>query len=107
MLHVVDQGPDSIEVLLFGHLGDGNLHLNYVGNFATDVKEFQKIARQTEEKIFALLPKYRGSISAEHGIGMLKKHDLHFSRSALEISIMKNIKSLLDPAQILNPGKIF
>jgi FAD/FMN-containing dehydrogenase len=107
MMKVVSEGPKSIQVLLFGHLGDGNLHLNYVGDFAMDVKVFQKIARETEEKVFALLPKYRGSISAEHGIGMLKKHDLHFSRSELEINIMKSIKALLDPAHILNPGKIF
>lgn len=107
MLDVVAQGDKEVQVLLFGHLGDGNLHLNYVGNFSMDVKDFQRKARAIEEGVFALLPKYRGSISAEHGIGMLKKHDLHFSRNEVEISLMKSIKQLLDPSNILNPGKIF
>jgi FAD/FMN-containing dehydrogenase len=107
MMHVVRQCAGNIEVLLFGHLGDGNLHLNYVGDFSMDAGEFQKLARMTEEKVFGLLPKYRGSISAEHGIGMLKRKDLHFSRSGGEISLMRRLKDVLDPANIMNPGKIF
>jgi len=97
----------EIEIVLFGHVGDGNLHLNYVGNKSMEFGAFQEISREIEIKVFDLLLKYKGSISAEHGIGMLKKKDLHLSRNELEISIMKKIKLAMDPKGILNPGKIF
>ena len=103
----VAKAPKDIEVVLFGHIGDGNLHINYVGPRSGDKNKFQDAARKVEERIFALLPKYRGSVSAEHGIGLLKKKDLSLSRSEAEINLMRGIKNLLDPAGIMNPGKIF
>ena len=98
---------DTIELLFFGHLGDGNIHINYVGPFALDVTQFQQQVRLIEEQVFSLIQHYRGSISAEHGIGCLKREDLHYSRSAFEVEIMRSIKAVLDPKGILNPGKIF
>jgi FAD/FMN-containing dehydrogenase len=99
--------PKDIELVLFGHIGDGNLHINYVGAKSEPFAEFQKRARRVEERIFTLLAAYKGSISAEHGIGLLKKKDLGFSRSALEIALMRQIKRVVDPDGIMNPGKIF
>ncbi|NDE14176.1 FAD-binding oxidoreductase [bacterium] len=103
----VAKAPKDIEVVLFGHIGDGNLHINYVGPKGGDKDAFQQAARQVEEKIFAILPKYKGSVSAEHGIGLLKKKDLKFSRSIDEIAFMKKIRAIIDPDGIMNPGKIF
>ncbi len=107
LMDEVAKAPKDIEVVLFGHIGDGNLHINYVGPRSGDKNKFQDAARKVEERIFALLPKYRGSVSAEHGIGLLKKKDLGLSRSEAEINLMRGIKDLLDPAGIMNPGKIF
>jgi FAD/FMN-containing dehydrogenase len=60
-----------------------------------------------ETQVFRCIRSLHGSISAEHGIGKLKKADLHYSRSEFELSIMRGIKSVLDPHGIMNPGKIF
>lgn len=97
----------DIEVVLFGHIGDGNLHINYVTPKDKDFKAFHARAREIEEKIFNLLKSFEGSISAEHGIGLTKKEDLHYSRTASEVTWMKKIKKEFDPVGILNPGKIF
>jgi FAD/FMN-containing dehydrogenase len=97
----------NIEIILFGHIGDGNLHINYVAPKSEDFKLFQDQARKMEEKIFGLLPSYKGSISAEHGIGLTKKKDLHYSRAENEIQMMRSIKKIFDPQNIMNPGKIF
>lgn len=99
--------PADITIVLFGHLGDGNLHINYSGDRAIPKDDFQSRARAIEEKVFALLPKYGGTVSAEHGIGLVKKKDLLLSRSASEVAMMKSIKKVLDPKGIMNPGKIF
>lgn len=98
---------EKIELVLFGHIGDGNLHINYVTPKTEPFKEFQENARKIEEKVFALLPPFRGSISAEHGIGLTKKKDLHFSRTKQEVDLMRQLKKLFDPKNIMNPGKIF
>ena len=83
---------------IFGHLGDGNLHLGIGPTY--DKKAMHDI-------VFGLLKDYQGSVSAEHGIGLDKKHYLSFSRSTAEIELMKTIKQALDPRHLLNPGKIF
>jgi FAD/FMN-containing dehydrogenase len=64
-------------------------------------------ALEIEQAIYELVSPRRGSISAEHGIGSLKKDFLHLSRSAEEIALMRTIKRAMDPNGILNPGKIF
>ncbi len=98
--------PD-FEVLWFGHIGDGNLHINILKPPSLDLKEFLKTCKKTDELLFSVLKDYKGSISAEHGVGLLKKDFLSFTRSKEEIEIMKSIKSVFDPSGILNPGKIF
>jgi FAD/FMN-containing dehydrogenase len=57
--------------------------------------------------VFDIVQRYGGSVSAEHGVGLLKKDYLHYSRSETEIAIMRQIKSAFDPLGIMNPGKIF
>ena len=104
---VVAMAPKDMQLILFGHIGDGNLHINYVGPKTESFESFQERAREVELHIFEILARFKGSISAEHGIGLLKKKDLHFSRSESEIALMRQIKSLFDPHNIMNPGKIF
>jgi FAD/FMN-containing dehydrogenase len=94
------------EIALFGHIGDGNLHVNVMKPDGMDRAEFMKKVKDADHAIFTLVKKHHGSISAEHGIGLLKKDFLHYSRSAEEIALMKGIKSLLDPLGIMNPGKV-
>src|SRR5690606_25185191 len=104
----VKQSPPEIKIILFGHIGDGNIHINYIcRKDILDVAQFQAKAREIEERIFKNLARYRGSISAEHGIGLTKKDDLLFSRTQQEVDIMRQIKKVFDPQGIMNPGKIF
>lgn len=98
--------PD-LDVYLYGHLGDGNLHINVQKPTNQDLDLFLRQCEQSDLKIFALLQKFRGSVSAEHGIGLKKKNFLHFSRSPEEINLMRGIKSVFDPLGLLNPGKCF
>jgi FAD/FMN-containing dehydrogenase len=104
---LIKQSNLQIEIITFGHAGDGNVHINYVAPSETPIEIFEQQAVNIEEKIFLLLSKYKGSISAEHGVGLLKKKDLGLTRSALEIDYMRQIKKVFDPKGILNPGKIF
>ncbi len=97
----------GVQMFLFGHIGDGNLHLNYVGDPKQDYADFRAATRDTELKVFELVQKYRGSISAEHGIGVLKKADLHYCLNQEGLDLMKKIKLAFDPDNLLNPGKIF
>lgn len=86
--------------LFFGHLGDGNLHL-LSGPYA-DAGDLLKV----EELIYAAVSEAQGCISAEHGIGVIKQPFLHYSRSATELDLMHKLKALLDPAGVLNVGRV-
>lgn len=95
------------EICLFGHVGDGNLHINVMKPQSMDKAEFHKKTKEADRDLFAVVQKHGGSISAEHGIGLLKKPFLGFTRSEAEIAVMRSVKRALDPRNILNPGKIF
>ncbi len=94
------------EICLFGHIGDGNLHINVMKPGDLDKEAFLARTHEADRDLFELVARYRGSISAEHGIGLLKKPHLHYSRSAEELALMRALKTTLDPKGILNPGKI-
>ncbi len=97
----------DVEIIFFGHVGDGNIHVNYSSPFSIAEKIFLEQASSIERKIFDLVHKFKGSISAEHGIGLNKKDEFLKCVGALELSYMKEIKKVFDPKNILNPGKIF
>lgn len=97
----------GFQIALFGHVGDGNLHLNILMPEGMDKETFFVKCKSVDPDMFELIQKYHGSISAEHGIGLLKKDFLGFSRSQSEIDSMKAIKAIFDPNGILNPGKLF
>ena len=94
------------EVCVFGHMGDGNLHVNVMKPDNLSKEEFLARTHAADTDTFTLLRKYQGSISAEHGIGLLKKDFLHFSRSPEEMALLRAVKGVLDPQGILNPGKV-
>lgn len=103
---VTRQYPD-FEIIWFGHIGDGNVHLNILKPDALDKAVFFKQCAEVSLDIFACVQRFGGSISAEHGVGLLKKPFLSYSRDAAEISYMRAMKSVFDPKGIMNPGKIF
>ncbi|MDG2140406.1 MAG: FAD-binding oxidoreductase [Gammaproteobacteria bacterium] len=96
----------SFETLFFGHIGDGNIHLNIVKPAGLTTKDFYKECEKVTEMVFGLVQKFGGSVSAEHGIGVLKKPYLRYSRSKEEITYMKAVKRIFDPNNIMNPGKL-
>lgn len=94
------------EVCLFGHVGDGNIHVNVMKPEAMSKDEFFRLTHEADEAIFELVRSYKGSVSAEHGIGLLKRDFLSYSRSPAEIEVFRGLKQTLDPGNLLNPGKI-
>jgi FAD/FMN-containing dehydrogenase len=96
----------EFEVVWYGHIGDGNLHMNILKPADMNIGEFEKHCCYISEKSYALTRDLGGSISAEHGIGLLKQPWLGMSRSAAEIEFMQKIKKAFDPAGIFNPGKL-
>ncbi|KZT30354.1 FAD-binding domain-containing protein [Neolentinus lepideus HHB14362 ss-1] len=95
-------GPHAVkEVVGYGHIGDGNLHLNVVAAQYTP-----EIEAALEPFVYELVGKYKGSISAEHGLGVMKAHALHYSKNEVSIEWMRKIKNLFDPNGIMNPGKV-
>lgn len=89
----------AVILISYGHLGDGNLHIAVSCGSTADKAEI-------EQRVYEPLRAFRGSVSAEHGIGMDKKKYLDFTRSHREIAVMRAVKAAIDPTNILNPGKI-
>lgn len=104
---IVGENYPDFEVIWFGHIGDGNLHLNILKPDALSKDEFFAKCAIVNKWVFETVQKYNGSISAEHGVGMTKRDYLTYSRSEAEIAYMKAIKAVFDPNGIMNPGKIF
>lgn len=103
---IAKEHPD-FEVVWFGHIGDGNLHINVLKPEELTSEDFIKRCHEVDKILFEKIERLGGSVSAEHGVGLVKKPYLHHSRSSEEIRLMKEIKKIFDPDQILNPGKIF
>lgn len=91
----------EVETVFFGHIGDANIHIG------VKVGAGEQPEQAIEALVYELVGQWRGSVSAEHGIGLLKKPYLGHSRSAEEIALMRRVKAALDPKGILNPGKVF
>jgi len=103
---VAEHYPDY-EVVWYGHIGDGNLHLNILKPERMSKDDFFASCTKVNKWVFEIVERYNGSISAEHGVGMTKRDYLGYSRSPEEIACMKAIKAVFDPNGIMNPGKIF
>ena len=102
----VSESYPEFEVCWYGHIGDGNLHLNILRPEDMSVEKFFEHGHRMSPKIFEIVAARRGSISAEHGVGLLKRDFLSYTRSDDEIELMHGLKALFDPHQILNPNKL-
>ena len=98
--------PD-FEVCWYGHIGDGNLHISVLRPESMDMDAFVHECGRVTQMLCDVLKRHGGSISAEHGVGLLKKPYLASARSPAEISLMRQVKRVFDPHGILNPGKLF
>ncbi|AFP31722.1 FAD-binding oxidoreductase [Marinobacter sp. BSs20148] len=103
---VSDHYPD-FEIIWFGHIGDGNLHLNILKPEDMAKEDFFEKCQKVNKWVFEIVERYQGSVSAEHGVGMTKKAYLQYTRSEAEIAYLRGIKQVFDPNGIINPGKIF
>ncbi|MFL6651078.1 MAG: FAD-binding oxidoreductase [Sulfurifustaceae bacterium] len=93
----------NARTVTFGHIGDSNIHFNV----HVDGAAIADVEHEIEAIVYGLVREWRGSISAEHGVGTLKRSYLAYSRAPEEIALMRTLKQALDPHGILNPGKIF
>ena len=96
--------PD-IRIVAFGHVGDGNLHYNAFAPLG-ETRDYAAWAPQVNRIVYGVVQRLGGSISAEHGIGALKRDELPHYKAALELDLMRAIKKTLDPHGIMNPGKV-
>jgi FAD/FMN-containing dehydrogenase len=87
-------------LLAYGHIGDGNLHFSIYPGASRD-------RDAVDELVYYPLQALHGSVSAEHGIGLEKKAYLKYTRSESEIALMRRLKRMMDPDNIMNPGKVF
>jgi FAD/FMN-containing dehydrogenase len=96
-----------VEVIWFGHIGDGNLHINVLRPDDLAEEVFALQCEHVTTLLAEVLRRHGGSISAEHGIGLVKRAYLESTRSAQEILLMRGVRKVFDPLGILNPGKLF
>jgi D-lactate dehydrogenase (cytochrome) len=90
----------------FGHLGDGNVHFNVSQPVGADMAQFLARWGEVNDAVNKIVLKYHGSISAEHGIGKLKRDSLPKVKDPVALELMRGLKRMLDPNGILNPGKV-
>ncbi|TDJ47236.1 MAG: FAD-binding oxidoreductase [Gammaproteobacteria bacterium] len=102
---VAEQIP-GVQVVAFGHLGDGNLHYNLNQPEAMDAGAFLALREPVSLAVHSIAVGLGGSFSAEHGVGVLKRADLARWRGGVELELMRTLKAALDPTGIMNPGKL-
>ncbi len=90
----------------FGHLGDGNIHYNVSQPVGDDKAAFLGRWQEVHDTVHAIVAKFGGSISAEHGIGVMKRDELPHFKDPTALAVMRTLKASLDPLNILNPGKV-
>lgn len=93
-------------VVAFGHIGDGNVHFNVSQPLKADAQAFLAQRDTVAGAVYDVVAEFGGSISAEHGIGVLKRQQLTQYRSPVEVSLMRALKQAIDPENIMNPGKV-
>ena len=88
------------------HAGDGNIHFNLSQPREMDAEDFLSRREQLAFVVYDVVERFKGSISAEHGVGQAKRNDLKRYKSEVEISLMRSLKQAFDPNNLLNPGKV-
>ena len=94
----------AVRIVCFGHVGDGNLHFNLLP--PAGPKAQSDWSKPLYPVLYDVVDALGGSFSAEHGVGQLKRGDLVRYKSPVEVAVMRAIKAALDPAGIMNPGKV-
>jgi FAD/FMN-containing dehydrogenase len=103
----VEAAWPGTQVVAFGHLGDGNVHFHVIAPGIKDAESwFSKEGRRISTQVYDLVTAWGGSISAEHGIGQLKRDELARLGDPVTLAMMASVKQALDPAGLLNPGKL-
>jgi len=102
---VVDAWPQA-RMLAFGHIGDGNIHFNLIQFEGEDKERFIARTEAVNTVVHDVVQRFGGSISAEHGIGQLRRSELRHRKPAAELDLMRRIKRLIDPDDLMNPGKL-
>ena len=97
--------PD-IRIVAFGHVGDGNIHYNCSKSERQEADAFFAQSTEVNHIVYEVVNALRGSISAEHGLGVLKRDEIKLYKSPLELELMRSIKNALDPRGLMNPGKV-
>lgn len=97
----------GIRIVAFGHIGDGNIHYNVSHSNPDKNAVFLAQREDVNRIVYDIVNQLNGSISAEHGLGQLKRDEIHRYKNALELELMRNIKHTLDPQSMMNPGKVF
>lgn len=100
------QAYPEFSVFIFGHIGDGNLHIFIRKPAHVTSEDFHRQCAESDQVLFQLCESFKGSVSAEHGIGLLKKPALPYSRTETELAYCRALKQVFDPRGLLNPGKI-
>jgi FAD/FMN-containing dehydrogenase len=104
---LLGQAIPGVRLVNFGHLGDGNLHYNVQAPRGVDSSAFLREQEEHVNKlVYDSVRRFGGSISAEHGVGSLKLHELEEHKSPVALALMRNIKRALDPANLMNPGRV-
>jgi len=95
----------NLLMVIFGHIGDGNLHVNLL--YDKKSREEEERAEKAVDEVFELALRYNGSITGEHGVGLTKRKFLRWQIGDVGIEVMKSIKMVFDPKNLFNPGKLF
>lgn len=103
LLHAVYSG---VRPIVYGHLGDGNLHFNVSRPAGWTTPEWQLETDCVNAIVLDVVSRYQGSFSAEHGLGQLKNHEMALYKTPLEVALMRRVKQALDPHGLMNPGKL-
>jgi FAD/FMN-containing dehydrogenase len=102
----LEQAIPGVRIMPFGHVGDGNIHYNLLQPKSMSAEEFRALRDQVQRRVFDIVAALGGSISAEHGIGRMKRAELARRKAEVELSLMRTLKRALDPKGILNPGAV-
>jgi FAD/FMN-containing dehydrogenase len=103
---VVEKTAPGARVIAFGHMGDGNIHYDVLQPAHMSKESFAARSDALDKEIYDCIDRFDGSISAEHGVGLARREEIANRKPAVELAMMRAVKAALDPAGVMNPGKM-